>query len=208
MSAPSAPPPDSFFQQGQKHTISNLRGGILTGEAYAPPFLKQGVHMNTLPHGCARIWLYYLCSGVFIVLFVFWCGYCIVLVLACLLYFLNSVVFIVFFGFCCVYCILCILACLFIIWRVYCIVWVLACLLNCLCSGKFIVMFGFWRVYCIVWVLACRMNCLRVCALLDSPQYLVLSSSNICFVSMIEYPISIFVYPLCNSHELNSAASL
>ena len=50
------PPPDSFFQLGQKHTISNFRGGILTGGAYASPVLKKGVHMHTLPHGCARLW--------------------------------------------------------------------------------------------------------------------------------------------------------
>ena len=55
-SAPSAPP-NSFFQQGQKHTISNFRGGILTGGAYAPPVLKQGGHMHTVPHGCARLWI-------------------------------------------------------------------------------------------------------------------------------------------------------
>ena len=47
-SAPSAPP-YSFFQLGQKHTILNFRGGI------CPPVLKQGVHMHTLPHGCARL---------------------------------------------------------------------------------------------------------------------------------------------------------
>ena len=58
-SAPSAPP-DSFFQQGQKHTISNFRGGILSGGAYAPPLLKQGGHMHTVPHGCARLWKYLL----------------------------------------------------------------------------------------------------------------------------------------------------
>ena len=54
-SAPSAPP-DSFFQLGQKHTILNFRGGILSGGAYAPPVLKQGGHMHTVPHGCARLW--------------------------------------------------------------------------------------------------------------------------------------------------------
>ena len=45
-SAPSAPP-DRFFQLGQKHTISNFRGGICTVSAYALPVLKQGVHMHT-----------------------------------------------------------------------------------------------------------------------------------------------------------------
>ena len=36
------PPPWQLFQLGQKHTISNFRGGILSGGAYAPPVLKQG----------------------------------------------------------------------------------------------------------------------------------------------------------------------
>ena len=53
-SAPSALV-DSFFQLGQKYTISNFRGGILSGGAYAPPVLKQGAHMHTVPHGCARL---------------------------------------------------------------------------------------------------------------------------------------------------------
>ena len=48
-------PPDSFFQLGHKHTISNFRGGISSGGAYAPPVLKQGGHMHTVPHGCARL---------------------------------------------------------------------------------------------------------------------------------------------------------
>jgi hypothetical protein len=55
---PHLPSPDSFFQQEQKHTISNFREGILRGGAYAPPVLKQGVHMHPLPYGSAR-----LCSG-------------------------------------------------------------------------------------------------------------------------------------------------
>ena len=55
-SLPHLPPPNSFFQQGQKHTISNFRGGILSGGAYAPPLLKQGGHMHTVPHGCAHLW--------------------------------------------------------------------------------------------------------------------------------------------------------
>ena len=55
-SLPHLPPPDSFFQQGQKHTISNFRGGHThRGGAYAPPVLKQGGHMHTVPHGCARL---------------------------------------------------------------------------------------------------------------------------------------------------------
>ena len=40
------------MQEGQKHTISG--GGILRGGAYAPPVLKQWVHMHPLPHGSAR----------------------------------------------------------------------------------------------------------------------------------------------------------
>ena len=44
-SAPSALP-DSFFRQGQKHTISNYRGGILSVGAYAPPVLKQHLYAS------------------------------------------------------------------------------------------------------------------------------------------------------------------
>jgi hypothetical protein len=40
-SDPSAPT-DSFFQQGQKHTISNFRGGILTGGGICSTCFETG----------------------------------------------------------------------------------------------------------------------------------------------------------------------
>ena len=46
---PICPPPDSFFQQGQKHTISNFRGGILTGGICPTCFETGGAYAHCAP---------------------------------------------------------------------------------------------------------------------------------------------------------------
>ena len=56
LSLPHLPPPDSFFSAGAETYYFKFQGGgILSGEAYAPPVLKQGGHMHTVPHSCARL---------------------------------------------------------------------------------------------------------------------------------------------------------
>jgi hypothetical protein len=49
LSLPYLPPLTAFFSWG-RNILFQISGG-----AYAPPVLKQGLHMHTLPHGCARL---------------------------------------------------------------------------------------------------------------------------------------------------------
>ena len=50
-SLPHLPPLTAFFSRG-RNILFQISGG-----AYAPPILKQGGHMHTVPHGCARLCL-------------------------------------------------------------------------------------------------------------------------------------------------------
>ena len=52
---PHLPPPLTAFSAVAETYNLNFRGGIRRGGAYTPPVLKQGVHMHTLPHHCARL---------------------------------------------------------------------------------------------------------------------------------------------------------
>ena len=77
---PICPPPWQLFSAGAETYYFKFRGGILTGGAYAPPVLKQGVHMHTMLHGCAPsafcINHCYLPRFLHKPLF-FYCGFCI-----------------------------------------------------------------------------------------------------------------------------------
>ena len=50
-SLPHLPPLTAFFSWGRNILLQ------ISGGAYAPPVLKQGGHMHTVPHGCARLCL-------------------------------------------------------------------------------------------------------------------------------------------------------